>query len=87
MSLCDNCNGACCRSVTIKVQAMTDDQVRWADMRGKVTGGCWRIKSPCENLGPRGACTIYYDRPEVCRQFAEGGAECLAAREVYNQGG
>ena len=81
MSLCDNCNGACCRSVVIQVQDMTVDQRRWAAMRGGIDGNRWQINSPCENLRGDGRCGVYADRPAVCRQFEPGSVECMAARK------
>ena len=88
MSRCDGCGGACCRFVVVAVGAMTADQRRWAEMRGpldfKHEGAMgWRLPVACRNLTAEGRCGIYADRPDVCREFAEGGAMCEAARRVH----
>ena len=82
---CDGCGGACCRVVKIAVQAMTPDQLRWANMRGGIAGGYWHINSVCENLTDDGKCGIYNTRPDVCRQFEVGGSHCLDARAINEQ--
>lgn len=79
--LCSNCNGACCRSVRIKVGPMSQDQMRWARMRGTLNkGGQWRIRSVCEHLTDAGRCGIYETRPTLCREWVAGGAQCREAR-------
>ena len=37
-------------------------------------------------LGKQVACTIYADRPALCRQFEAGSRECLAARRAVGLG-
>jgi len=81
MSKCDDCNGACCRYVTIFIGNLSTDQARWAAMRGEVLGdGRWRLPVKCRYLNGDGRCGIYPFRPGVCRKFAVDGAECNAAR-------
>lgn len=80
MLQCDKCDGACCRMVTIKVGAMSEDQARWAAMRGEVKGEHWVLPVRCVALNNfTGKCTIYEDRPDVCREFEMGGTLCKAA--------
>jgi len=88
MSRCDGCGGACCRFVVVAVGEMTADQRRWAEMRGpldfKHEGAmAWRLPVACRNLTAAGRCGIYADRPDVCREFAEGGEMCEAARRSH----
>lgn len=80
---CEGCEGACCRVIKISVQHMTEDQLRWAGMRGEIKDGVWHIRSECVNLQPDGKCGIYETRPGVCRDFKVGGNHCLDAREAY----
>jgi Fe-S-cluster containining protein len=80
MSLCDECNGACCRVVTIRVGEVTADQAAWAAMRGRMSGGTWEVRATCENLTVEGRCAIYDRRPEVCREYESGGKQCRSAR-------
>lgn len=82
MCECDTCNGACCRSVVITVGQLTADQLKWAMMRGHVSGaGQWRLAVPCCNLDDRGRCGIYAVRPDVCKGFEVGGELCNKARK------
>ena len=84
-SLCDNCHAACCRHVTIKVGAMTEDEARWANMRGTVNGDMWRLPVKCEQLGGDDRCMIYETRPDVCRKYAVDGPMCKAARAAMER--
>lgn len=36
----------------------------------------YEFLSDCANLDAAGKCSIYEYRPEICRQFAEGGLTC-----------
>jgi hypothetical protein len=86
-SLCDRCNGACCRYVTIDVDEMTPDQRRWATMRGDLDGARWRIRCECENLTTHGTCAVYPHRPDVCKEFRAGSMACMKAREAAEDDG
>lgn len=43
-------------------------------------GNC-RCKALRGEVGDRVSCSIYEQRPTVCRQFSPGSSECSAARE------
>ena len=79
---CDDCNGACCRFVAVKIGHLTPDERRWAEMHGAVLGACWALPARCKHLTPKGRCGIYETRPDVCRGFAVGGEMCRLARTM-----
>ena len=84
-SECDECGGACCKSVAVLVGKMTADQVAWANMRGTIETNqrgvsLWRLPVRCVNLDYAGRCMIYDRRPGVCIDFQVGGERCNAAR-------
>ena len=81
---CATCGGDCCKSVVIQVGEMNKGQLRWANMRGKVSGRTWRIHSPCPNLRD-GKCRIHLARPRVCREYVAGGPLCRAAMEYESK--
>jgi len=84
MSECDNCPGACCRYISVRIGVVTPDQARWARLHGVVIEGeSWAIPAVCQHLTPAGRCGVYDARPQVCREFAAGGAVCKAAKERY----
>jgi Fe-S-cluster containining protein len=44
------------------------------------------IGGACAALGPTAngvACSIYADRPSVCRELLQGSTQCLAARRLH----
>ena len=82
---CQKCKGQCCRVVKIAVQPMAADQQRWAEMRGTIKNGRWRINSTCRHLDDEGKCSIYETRPKVCRDFAVGGPECVECRKMAKE--
>jgi Fe-S-cluster containining protein len=81
---CNECGGACCRYVIMKVPPMGADEARWAGMRGVMYSQTWAIRSKCDQLKD-GRCVDYESRPDVCRQYACGGKLCKAAMRRYKQ--
>ena len=81
---CDTCEGVCCR---LTVVLMAEDRIpAWlveTDERGlrvMARDGDGR----CRALDPRSSrCTIYTQRPQVCRKFAMGGPYCRAERDAW----
>lgn len=88
MSACDECGGACCRSVSVFVGNTTPDQRRWAELHGiMIRHGSWRFPMRCACLSAEGRCQIYETRPGVCRTFAAGGQMCLEAQKAIKENG
>lgn len=57
-----------------------EDAFRWVLLHGRThTDGEIRVEFACRctALSEKGLCTIYEDRPTVCREMIRGGAECL----------
>lgn len=77
----------CCR---LTVVVMPDDAVP----RALVTRDAHGIEVMargedgwCIALDPlRMCCSIYEQRPDVCRRFAQGGGYCRSEREAYRTG-
>lgn len=75
---CDSCGGKCCAGWSIDVEVGFDDgvpgyMVKEDRLLGTVmrerNGACIALKS--------GRCSIYENRPDVCRGFKRGGKDCL----------
>ncbi|MBL8486597.1 MAG: YkgJ family cysteine cluster protein [Rhodocyclaceae bacterium] len=77
---CDTCEACCCR---LEVMLMAEDDIP-GEFTARDRWGGWvmrREDGRCAALlGHR--CGIYAIRPRVCRDFAEGGADCLAERAL-----
>lgn len=73
---CAICKGACCESITLKVQMPTDDLQRFVELRTKPIGQDRNFECRCLALID-GRCGIYPHRPQVCRDFEIGGYNCL----------
>lgn len=87
MSLCDNCNGACCRWLLIgNKRDMHRDDIIFFLTRGckEMDGALWR-KDVCPKLADNGRCSIYPKRPLTCAAFKMGGAYCLSCRKLEYQ--
>lgn len=82
MSLCDDCGGACCRNIMFLVSGVNEDQKRWMLTRGSIIDGVWYVNAKCRHLDKYGLCSIYETRPEVCKRYKVGGADCLATRKA-----
>lgn len=52
------------------------DTRKYLKMRGTIVKVGLRVKVPCSKLGADGDCTIYANRPNVCREYLVGGAAC-----------
>ncbi len=75
---CVVCRGACCESITLDLRSENADVQRWLDLHGQRVVGGLNLACACSALR-EGRCTIYDDRPRVCRDYAVGSAACLAA--------
>jgi uncharacterized protein len=80
---CSSCAACCCR---LEVLLITDTNVpeafvefdRWggARMRRLEDGWCAALDRNTQ------LCTIYEQRPLICREFAMGSDECIAERQA-----
>ena len=77
---CDNCEAVCCRLQVLLIgdndvpEAMTE----WSDwgqvMQRRDDGWCTALDRTTMR------CTIYEQRPQVCRDYDMGGPECIDER-------
>lgn len=78
---CRACGGACCEEFALPLGDALDDASRWFALHGtrvsSPSGPALRFACRCTKLTPRGSCSIYETRPEVCRTYEAGGPECL----------
>lgn len=81
---CDTCQACCCRlKVVLQPEDAVPDAYIDADEHGmpvmaRLDDG-WCIALDRDTM----RCTIYADRPLVCREFAMGGADCLEERAAW----
>ena len=80
---CASCEALCCRLQVLLIgdrdipEGMTD----WSDWGGQVMhrrddGWCTALDRTTMR------CTIYSRRPQVCRDYEMGGAECIDERQL-----
>lgn len=81
---CDACEAVCCR---LTVVLMPDDHVPAWLVRHDVHGLETLAKSEdgwCAALDPASMrCSIYADRPSICRKYAMGGPSCRYERDKW----
>lgn len=80
--LCGTCSGLCCR---IPAHVSEDEAERLPAWLMDGTKLRRDDAGACVALDDANRCTIYQDRPEVCRRFEEGGAHCLLLREQIGE--
>jgi Fe-S-cluster containining protein len=87
MSLCDTCNGACCRWFLLPgpwLAQLPADVETWYRLHGASEIRGVAVDRPCRALDlVSGRCTIYETRPQMCRLWPEGSAGCLESRAKY----
>lgn len=73
---CEICQGACCESVVLEPEL--NDVGAWLRLHGKDIGqGKIELATPCSKLCG-GKCSVWENRPEVCRVYEVGGVDCRA---------
>lgn len=81
---CTRCDAVCCR---LEVAVMPDDQVPRQYVERNAQGVEVMAHGEdgwCVAMDPlRMCCSIYGQRPGICRTFAMGGDDCREAREAY----
>jgi Fe-S-cluster containining protein len=81
---CANCKACCCR---LEVFLMTDTGVperlvdvdQWGSETMRRSDDGWCVALDRNTL----MCSIYENRPLVCREFEMGEAECLTERKAH----
>lgn len=87
---CELCKGACCESFTLQLDGLKEnhpDDYRWLSLHAVQDAGSLRFECPCSKL-VKGKCSIYEDRPEVCKRYKVGSVACLkavATRRAHRQ--
>ena len=90
--LCDYCTARCCRYFALPIETPRSrndfDYIRWYMMHGRVSifveDETWylMIHADCQHLQDDHRCSIYADRPKICREYStrdceyDGDAEC-----------
>lgn len=74
---CFLCQGACCESIVFDEKQLSPDHKTWLLLHGKQKEGMIELDCKCKKLGKDGKCTIYENRPDMCRVFSLGGQACL----------
>lgn len=77
--------GACCREAYHAVEVSRRDMYRYLHP-GRIEEVDGRLVIPrtpenwCMNLAGDYRCAVYADRPRTCRDFEQGGTNCVEAR-------
>ncbi|MDF2817756.1 MAG: hypothetical protein K0S73_1696 [Stenotrophomonas rhizophila] len=83
---CRRCDAVCCR---LSVTVMPDDAVPGYLLDTDEAGRTVMARNDegwCAAIDPYHLrCTIYSQRPEICRQFAMGGDDCRLVRQDYRR--
>ena len=77
---CLLCRGACCEDFELPkadVNPPGGDERCWLELHAVVSEGWMRFECRCRALSEQGRCRIYSARPQVCRAYEPGGADCL----------
>ncbi|MEZ6055995.1 MAG: YkgJ family cysteine cluster protein [Planctomycetaceae bacterium] len=84
-SLCDYCTAKCCRYYAFPIDAPETrkefDYLRWFMLHGRasvfVDNEVWylMVHADCNHLLPDNRCGIYYERPQICREYSTDGCE------------
>jgi len=85
---CPKCKSQCCKSVTIEIDTPHSkkdfDEIKWFVLHENVivyidTERKWNLEfvSPCKALDKNGLCTIYKDRPIICRLYPKSDESCV----------
>ena len=82
---CDPCDGRCCRYFSFEIDQPVSfrqfENLRWFVLHKGVSihvdHGEWyiAIATPCTRLGDDNRCTIYTERPLVCRTYSTDSCE------------
>lgn len=90
MNSCDSCKACCCRFIDlpINILGMTNDLRTWLNIHQNIevitdtNKHILRIYSKCVHLTENNRCSIYNNRPTICKNFKVDGDLCLIAKKV-----
>lgn len=85
MTACEVCGGACCETIIVPLRSNDPDVQRWLKFHGDPVKEGIRFECKCSQL-KNGKCSIYQDRPGVCRTYEAGSEACRKAikeRRLY----
>lgn len=92
---CSKCDAKCCRYFCLEIdtpETFEDfENIRWYLCHQGVTvhvdEGDWylAVESPCRKLGRDGLCTIYEDRPKLCRSYSQENCDYTAGDYGYDE--
>lgn len=82
LKTCEGCEGMCCKYVVIEIEVpetLEDfENIKWYVVHKNVNvfigeDGSWNLEfiTPCENLNEQRLCTIYENRPKICREYSQ----------------
>lgn len=93
---CDKCHGKCCRYVAMEIDTPASkrdyDHIRWYLLHKNVYvfvdhDNDWYVefKTDCGELAEDNACSVYDQRPHICRKHGvdDGVCEFYAESEPY----
>lgn len=92
---CDTCQAKCCRYIATGIDTPEDDNdrdnIRWYlfhknvhVFRGHDQNWYVEFATDCEKLDVNHRCSIYEERPEICRGHGDGEAGCEATGDPYD---
>jgi len=84
---CEECGGSCCRYVAIELDKPTTktdyDHIRWYLFHKDVNvfidhDKNWFVefRTPCVAQNKKNQCSVYEDRPKICRDHGNSDGEC-----------
>lgn len=80
---CIICEGACCNAIVLDLdRVLSPDALKWARHHGEITAHGVRLEVKCLKKKD-GRCSIYSNRPNVCKTFPVGNPMCLDSIARY----
>jgi hypothetical protein len=91
---CQPCKARCCRYVSLEIDTPEDEQdfdnIKWYVIHKNISvytsEGKWylMVKSKCEYLAKDNKCSIYRQRPQICREHSTDGCEYYGDDNFYD---
>lgn len=84
-NLCEHCTAKCCRYFALPIDTPKKwedfDHLRWYMIHGEVSlfveDETWflMVHADCQHLQDNHMCGIYYERPQICRDYSTDNCE------------
>jgi len=84
-SACDKCSALCCKYFALEIDKPASkndfENIRWYISHEKtsvfIQGGKWflNVKNRCKHLDSGNRCSVYENRPAICRRLDANGCE------------